>query len=87
MKVQERNNLIAECVSRYQQVHDKYFPRGKPLEDPEYEDCIHEMDAIALEYKKTIPNISGTICMAYLDDIQEYHEKWKDYLKNEGSDL
>lgn len=87
MKVQERNNLIAECVSRLQEVHDKYFPRGKPLDDTEYEKCIKDMDAVALEYKKTIPNISGAICMAYLDDIQEYHEKWKDYLEHERSGM
>lgn len=80
MKVAERNTMIAECVGEYQKIHDEYFPRGKPLEDSEWEEVIGKMDAISDKYKKEIPNISASICMAYLDDIEEYHKKWVTYL-------
>ena len=81
MKVPERNKLIAKCAGEMQKVHDDYFPRGKPLEDDEWERCIKEMDSVALNYRKDIPNISGSLCMVYLNDIEEYHRKWEDYLK------
>lgn len=82
MKVPERNKLIAECIGKYQKIHDDYFPRGKPLEDEEWEECIDKMDEVAGQYKKDIPEISGRLCMVFLDDIQEYHEKWINYLKD-----
>ena len=81
MKVPERNKLISDCVSEYQKIHDDYFPRGSPLNDKQWEECIHKMDEISEKYKK-IPNISGALCMAYLDDIEEYHKKWVEFKKN-----
>ena len=86
MNVLERNTMIADCVKEFQEVHDMYFPRGKPLEDEQWQSCIDKMDAIAAKYKKEIPNISGALCMAYLNDIEEYHKKWKKWLdENTGS--
>lgn len=84
MKVPERNRLIAECVHEVQKIHDEFFPRGKPLEDSEWSECIAKMDEVLAEYRKEIPNISGAVCMAYLDDIEEYHYKWIDYLNKDG---
>ena len=80
MKVADRNKLIAECVGEYQKVHDENFPRGKPLDDSEWEKLVHKMDAIADKYRSEIPNISGSLCMAYLNDIEEYDRKWRKYL-------
>jgi len=79
MKVPERNKMIAECITEFQKVHDDYFPRGKPLDDKQWEDAIHKMDEIALKYRKDIPNISGKLCMIFLEDIEEYDKKWKAY--------
>jgi hypothetical protein len=81
MTVPERNKMIAECVSEFQEVHDKYFPRGKPLEDEDWTECVKAMDSVAAKYRKDIPTISGKLCMAFLDDIEEYHKKWIDHLK------
>lgn len=82
MKVPERNKLISECIKEFEKVHDDFFPRGKPLEDLEWEECIKKMDLIAEKYRKEIPNISGQLCMVFLNDIQEYHEKWEKYLND-----
>lgn len=81
MKVPERNKMISECAGELQKVHDDFFPRGKPLEDSEWEECVKKMDCIAFKYKE-IPNISGSLCMAFLNDIEEYHKKWIKYLGN-----
>lgn len=82
MKVPERNKLISDCVSEYQKIHDDYFPRGSPLNDEQWEECIHKMDEVSAKYKEDIPNISGALCMAFLDDIEEYHKKWVEFKKN-----
>ena len=81
MKVPERNKMIADCVSEFQRIHDEYFPRGKPLDDGDWEKCVKAMDSIADKYRKDIPTISGKLCMVYLDDIEEYHKKWIKHLK------
>ena len=75
MKVSERNKLISECMGKYKKVYDDYFPRGKPLEDKEWEECIQKMDEVASEYKKDIPDISGKLCMVFLNDIQYLKDK------------
>lgn len=72
--------MIAECVAEYQKVHDEFFPRGKPLDDSRWKECIKQMDEITAKYKREIPTIAGSICMAYLDDIEEYHKKWIKHL-------
>ena len=84
MNVKERNKVIAECITEFQKVHDDFFPRGKPLSDDEWQYCIAAMADVAEKYRKDIPTISGKLCMAFLDDIEEYHKKWTEYL-NEKS--
>lgn len=79
MKVPERNALIDECISEFEKIHHEYFPRGDCLSDEKYEELINKMNDVAEKYKKDIPNISGDLCMAFLDDIEEYHKKWKKY--------
>lgn len=84
MNVKERNKVIAECVAAFQKVHDDFFPRGKPLGDEEWKNCIDAMDEVAERYRKEIPTISGKLCMAFLDDIEEYHKKWTEYLNGKS---
>ena len=82
MKAADRNNLMYEAIQEFQKCHDKYFPTKRSLNDSEWESFIHEMDAIADKYKDNPIKISvfvGKICMVYLDDIQEYDKKWRDY--------
>lgn len=83
MTVQERNDLISKCISEYKDIHDKYFPRGGALSDSDWETYIRDMDGVAEKYKDTgVKNISAKLCMVFLDDVEEYHKKWKAY-KNE----
>ena len=83
MKVPERNKLISECIRELEKVHDDFFPRGKPLDDSEWEELVQKMDGISFKYKE-IPNISAQLCMTFLNDIEEYHKKWINYLDKEG---
>lgn len=82
MRVPERNKMIAECAKELQKVHDDYFPRGNPLEDSEWEEVIKVMDGVTSKYTE-IPNISGELAMAFLNDIEEYHKKWIKYKKGQ----
>lgn len=70
---------IGECIDEFQNIHDECFPRGMPLSDEQWETCIKRMDEAAKKYKDTIPEIAGALCMAYLDDIEEYHKKWVEF--------
>ena len=70
---------ISECIDEFQKIHDECFPRGMPLSDEQWEACIKRMDEVAKKYKDTIPEIAGALCMAYLDDIEEYHKKWVEF--------
>lgn len=79
MTVHDRNSLIDNCIVEMKVVHDKYFPRGKPLSDSDWRKCIDEMNEVAEKYKEEIPMISGRLCMTFLDDIEEYHRKWIEY--------
>lgn len=79
--IEGNEEMIADCISEYRKVHDDFFPRGKPLEDAQWEECIKQMDEITAKYKREIPTIAGSIAMAFLDDIEEYHKKWIDHLK------
>lgn len=83
MNVAERNKLIADCVGEYQKLHDEYFPRGEPLSDDKWAALIQKMEKVAEKYTK-IPTISGKLCMAYLDDVEEYHKKWTKYKENQS---
>lgn len=77
MTVEERNDLIDDAIVLYKGCHDKYFPTGRSLTNKEWHDFVGEMDSIAEKYKPTnIALISGKLCMAFLDDMQEIHEKW-----------
>lgn len=77
MTVEERNDLIDDAIVAYKGCHDKYFPIGRSLSHAEWQNLRDEMDAIAYKYKKTsIAELSGTLCMAFLDDIAFVHKKW-----------
>ena len=79
MNVRERNALLDECIKEYKQVHDRFFPRKGPLTDEDWKECFDRMNMIADKYKPEIPNFSEKICMAFMDDLEEFHKKWKSY--------
>lgn len=77
MTIQQRNDLIDEAIVAYKVCHDKYFPNGRSLTDEEWKAYIDEMDAISAEYKATnISELSGKLCMAFLDDTEYVHKMW-----------
>ena len=78
MTIEERNNLIDDAIVKYKVCHDKYFPVGRSLTDKEWEDYIQDMDGIAGEFKNSkIADLSGELCMCFLNDIERIHKAWK----------
>jgi len=83
MKVPERNALIDTCISELATLHHEYFPRGDSMSDEKWEEVIHKMDEIGAKFKDSpIKNISGVLEQAFLDDIEEYDKKWRQYKEN-----
>ena len=64
------------------QIHNHYFPRGNPLDDLQWKECITKVDDTVKAYKDDIPSIMGALGMAFLDDIEEYDKKWRKYKEN-----
>ena len=80
MTVPERNALIDKCISELSVIHHEYFPRGDCPSDEAWEELINKMNEVGDKYKNSpIKNISGTLVMAFLDDIEEYDKKWRKY--------
>lgn len=80
--IQERNKLIDDAIVAFKGCHDRYFPVGKSLPDDKWAEYIASMDAIADKYKSTnIAELSGALCMAFLNDTELVHKAW---LKKEG---
>ena len=77
MTIEERNNLIDDALINYKGCHDRHFPVGRSLTDDEWVAYIEELDAINDTYKDTnIADLSGKLCMLFLDDVAEVHMKW-----------
>lgn len=75
--IETRNRLIDDVFINYKGCHDRHFPVGRSLTESEWETYIAEMDAIADKYKKTtIAELSGKLCMIFLDDVEMVHKKW-----------
>jgi len=75
----ERNDLIDEMLCKYKVEHDKYTTGMVLLEDPDWEDYIHSMDAICAEHKGTnLELLAGKLCMAFLDDTELIQKKLKE---------
>lgn len=83
MTIKERNKLIDDALVEYKVCHDKYFPIGKALTDPEWEEFISHLNAIADKYKDTnISMLSDKLLIAFLDDVEFVHKKWIEKAKN-----
>lgn len=79
MNFRERNNLINDMLVRYRALHNKYSTGKRILEDPDWEDYIHSMDAICAEHKGTnLELLAGKLCMAFLDDTELIQKKLKE---------
>ena len=77
MTIEERNRLIDDALVNFKGCHDRHFPVGRSLTSEEWETFIAEMDAIADKYKKSnIADLSGKLCMIFLDDVEVVHKKW-----------
>jgi hypothetical protein len=75
----ERNDFIDEMLCKYKVEHDKYTTGMVLLEDPDWEDYIHSMDAICAEHKGTnLELLAGKLCMAFLDDTELIQKKLKE---------
>ena len=75
--IETRNRLIDDAIVNFKGCHDRHFPVGRSLTDPEWEKFVAEMDGIADKYKETnIEDISGRLCMIFLDDVEVVHKKW-----------
>ena len=75
----ERNDLIDEMLCKYKVEHDKHTTGMVLLEDPDWEDYIHSMDAICAEHKGTnLELLAGKLCMAFLDDTELIQKKLKE---------
>ena len=75
----ERNDLIDEMLCKYKVEHDKYTTGMVLLEDPDWENYIHSMDAICAEHKGTnLELLAGKLCMAFLDDTEQMQKKLKE---------
>jgi tRNA splicing ligase len=73
---------ISTGLDELLQIHNQYFPRGNPLDDSQWKECISQIDDTVKKYKDDIPSIMGALGMAFLDDIEEYDKKWRQYKEN-----
>lgn len=79
--IEARNRLIDDALINYKGCHDRHFPVGRGLTDSEWEEYIAEMDIIAATYRDSnISELSGKLCMAFLDDVEYVDKKWKEKL-------
>lgn len=77
MTLPERRKAINDVLVSFKGCYDHFFPGKHSLSDKDYEDYIHEMDAIARKYQDTsISELSWKLCQAFLDDTERVHKKW-----------
>lgn len=82
MTFEERNDLIDDMLCKFKVEHDKYTTGLVLLEDPDWENYIHSMDAICVKHKDTnLEGLAGALCMAFLDDTELIQKKLTEYDK------
>ena len=76
MTFPQRNELIDEMLVKYKMLHDKYSNNKRILTDEEWKEYVDSMDSVANQYKDSkIINISGKLCMLFLDDTEMIQKK------------
>jgi hypothetical protein len=78
MTFNERNNIIDEIVGKFKSLHDKYTSGTRQLSDDEWNNYVHDMDAICEGYKHSnLAEITWKLCQSFLDDTEIIQKKLK----------